>query len=227
MDGNTWRRYRAVTERGVEPTFFLEPDNPDTWPGEWQAAGFEPQAAYFSGLNPDLSRDDPQVTRAGERLMSRGMRLRTFDAKDFEKELRIIYDLSVRCFTSNFLYTPISEAEFLAQYSAIREMIRPELVMIAEMEGEPVGFVFAIPDVLQKHRGPIDTVIVKTVAVLPERRCAGAGVWLVQEANRAARNLGYRRAIYALMHESNNSLNISARFGAPFRRYTLFARKLT
>src|SRR3990170_9113257 len=32
MDGNTWRRYRAVTERGTEPSFFLDPDNPDDWP---------------------------------------------------------------------------------------------------------------------------------------------------------------------------------------------------
>src|ERR1700677_660183 len=32
MDGNTWRRYRFVTDRGNEPPFFLEPDNPDEWP---------------------------------------------------------------------------------------------------------------------------------------------------------------------------------------------------
>ena len=27
MDGNTWRSYRFVTERGAERPFFLEPDN--------------------------------------------------------------------------------------------------------------------------------------------------------------------------------------------------------
>src|SRR5688572_23781145 len=26
MDGNTWRRYRLLTERGTEPPFFMEPD---------------------------------------------------------------------------------------------------------------------------------------------------------------------------------------------------------
>ena len=34
LDGSTWRRYRLVTERGVEPPFFMEPDNPDDWPGK-------------------------------------------------------------------------------------------------------------------------------------------------------------------------------------------------
>src|SRR5262245_5279486 len=37
MDGNTWQRYRFLTERGDEPTFFLEPDNPDNWPAQWTA----------------------------------------------------------------------------------------------------------------------------------------------------------------------------------------------
>ena len=32
MDGNTWRRYRFVTEPGTEPPFLLEPTNPATWP---------------------------------------------------------------------------------------------------------------------------------------------------------------------------------------------------
>src|SRR5436190_8969300 len=32
MDGNTWRRYRFVTDRGNAPAFFLEPENPAAWP---------------------------------------------------------------------------------------------------------------------------------------------------------------------------------------------------
>ncbi|MBV9712853.1 MAG: hypothetical protein JO011_18285, partial [Ktedonobacteraceae bacterium] len=32
MDGSTERRYRLLSERGTEPPFFLEPDNPDDWP---------------------------------------------------------------------------------------------------------------------------------------------------------------------------------------------------
>jgi hypothetical protein len=32
--------------------------------------------------------------------------------------------------------------------------------------------------------------------------------------------------IHALMHESNNSLNLSGHYARPFRRYALFARDL-
>lgn len=224
MDGNTWRRHRWITERGDEPTFLMEPDNPDEWPAHWSAAGFGPLSTYFSGLNKDLAYEDPQVTRAGDRLHRNGVRARAINPADFENELRRIYAISVVAFPENFLYTPLPEADFLAQYAAIRERVRPELVLLAEHEGAPVGFVFAVPDWL---RGPAtNTVIVKTLAVLPGRSFAGLGTWLVARAQIVARELGYQRVIHALMHESNNSVNLSARYGKPFRRYTLYSRPL-
>lgn len=227
MDGNTWRRYRLVTEHGAEPPFFLEPDNPPDWTTHWTGAGFTPLASYFSALNPDLTREDSQVARASERLVRQGVRLRPLNASDLEADLRQIYAVSARAFTANFLYTPLPEADFLAQYTALRDRMKPELTLLAELGGEPVGYVFTLPDWQQAARGePVDTVIVKTVAVLPERRCAGLGAWLVAETQRAARALGYRRAIHALMHESNNSLNLSGRYATPFRRYTLFGKQL-
>src|ERR1019366_29148 len=54
LDGNTWRRYRLLTQRGDERPFFLEPDNPNDWPDHFAAAGFSPLARYFSALNQDL-----------------------------------------------------------------------------------------------------------------------------------------------------------------------------
>ena len=56
--------------------------------------------------------------------------------------------------------------------------------------------------------------------------CAGLRAWLLQEVQQRAHALGFRRVIHALMHESNNSLNLSRRFCEPFRRYTLFSRRL-
>src|SRR5687768_14189446 len=110
MDGNTWRRYRWVTERGDEPAFFLEPENPADWPEHWKSAGFTVLAAYFSALNTDLNHEDRQVARAGERLTKDGIRMRPLNVERLEDELRIIYAVSAKSFTQNFLYTPISEA---------------------------------------------------------------------------------------------------------------------
>ena len=66
----------------------------------------------------------------------------------------------------------------------------------------------------------------KTVAALSGRRSAGLGSVLVAESHRIAHEQGYRNAIHALMHESNQSRNISAHYAHTMRRYTLYQRRL-
>lgn len=228
MDGNTWRRYRLVTWRGDEPPFFLEPDNADGLPEHFLSAGFAPLAGYTSALAPDLSQEDPRVSDALRRLTSYGVTIRNIDLNRFEAELRAIHRMSIVSFASNFLYTPIGESEFVEQYQPVLPYVRRELVLIAECAGDVVGFVFAVPDLNQRKRGvAMDTVVIKTLAVHPGRRQAGLGTVLMDLCREAAHRLGFRRAIHALMHESNVSQKVSAKTAHTIRRYTLYARSLT
>jgi GNAT superfamily N-acetyltransferase len=227
MDGNTWRRYRLVTERGAEPPFLLEPDNPDDWPDMWRKAGFVPIATYSSALNGDLTQDDPRIDRARARLASEGVTIRPIDLRNPDADLHRMFALSLESFRRNFLYSPIDEAEFLEQNRVLLPLVNPELVLLAECGADLAGFLFAIPDALQARRGgAIDTIVIKTVAVADGRTRAGLGSVLVAAAHAAARRLGFTRAIHALMHEQNVSQNISRRYARPIRRYQLFARRL-
>jgi predicted N-acetyltransferase YhbS len=227
MDGTTWRRYRFIVERGSAPVFFLEPDNPDDWPGHWLAAGFTPIATYSSAINADLRGDDTRTQAAMSRLTARGVYIRMLDVSRRDAELRRIYALSLTAFSGNFLYSPIGEEEFLAQYRAVLPYVRPELVLIAEREDVLLGFIFVVPDITQGRDGsPVDTVILKTLAVDPSIRGLGLGGTLMDLGQRSARELGFRRAIHALIHDSNLSGRISARSARTMRRYALFARQL-
>jgi GNAT superfamily N-acetyltransferase len=227
MDGTTWRRYRFIVDRGDEPAFFLEPDNSDEWPGQWTRAGFVPLATYTSAINDGLSFEDPRTATAVNRLNEAGITLRAFDAARAQAELHEIFRLSLAAFRRNFLYTPIGEEEFVAQYRAVLPYVRPELVMLAENEGRLVGFIFALPDMLQARRGGrTDTVILKTVAVDPAVAGMGLGGVLMDLVQREARDIGFRRAIHALIHEDNVSRRISDRSARTIRRYALFSKDL-
>jgi GNAT superfamily N-acetyltransferase len=227
MDGNTWRRYRFIVERGPEPPFFLEPDNPDDWPAHWTASGFSPLAHYTSAMNDDLHIEDPRTADALPRLRSHGIRIRPFDPSRADDELHRMFRLSTAAFSGNFLYSPLSEEEFMLQNRAVLPFVRPELVLLAEKDAEPAGFMFALPDALQARRGEaIDRVILKTVAVEPAFTGMGLGGALMDLVQRAARQLGFRRAIHALVHERNVSRRISDRYAHTIRRYALFARAL-
>ncbi len=228
MDGSTARRYRLLTQRGDEPLFFLEPDNPDDWPTYWTAAGFTPLAEYYSALQPSLDHVDPRMPALTARCEADGIQIRPLDFDRFDDELRRIYTVAAPSFLDNFLATPLAEADFLEQYRPVRPYIRPELVLFAERGDQLTGFVFALPDWLQAERSePITTLVVKTLAVLPEVASRGLATLLSARLQEQATRLGFTRAIHALMHERNVSRRVSERFdGHIFRRYTLYARPL-
>lgn len=227
LDGTTWRRYRLIVQRGSLPPFFLEPDNPDQWPGHFTAAGFSEFASYTSSLNTDLSYTDPRIKSVAERMEQQGVVIRQLDVTRFDQELEAIYELSLLGFRNNLLYSPISREEFSAMYQKVKPVIRPELTLLAEHKGRTCGFMFAVPDMLQAQRGEtIDQVILKSIAVLPGRSYGGLGNLLMVRTLANARTLGFRRAIHALMLDSNNSLTMSNRYATPMRRYALFGRKL-
>jgi GNAT superfamily N-acetyltransferase len=236
LDGSTFRAYRFVTQRSyngsIHPPFLLEPDNPDSWPNDFVAAGFTPWIEYVSSLAA-LGGPDPRLERLTPAIDAQGIHLRSLDVgvSDpalFEKELSRIYPLVMAAFAENPLFAPISCAEFVAQYAPVRTLLSPELVILAEQADKVVGFLFALPDFAQAQRGEtIDTVIFKTLAVSPALAGLGVGSLLAATVHTQAYHLGYRWAIHALMHVENRSRRISAHNAQPFRGYTLFARPLT
>lgn len=227
MDGNTWRRYRVLTERGEDPPFFMEPDNPEWWAPAFASSGFTPLATYSSSLVKDLRRRDLRNDRAVTRLQKEAIQFRNVNLSCFEEDLRGIYEVSLVSFPNNFLYTPISERAFMGQYLPYRDKIVADLVFLAEDAGRPVGYLFAVPDYAEAMRGQaIKTVIGKTLAILPGRRYGGLGVVLTGMLHQRAADLGYSRLIHALQNEENQVQNLSGFYGEKMRRYVLFSCQL-
>lgn len=230
LDGNTFRAYRFVTRRSFDgpphPPFFLEPDNPDAWPADFVSAGFSPLAEYYSARTA-LDAPDPRLTQFAPRLAEQGVAVRALDPAAFTPELDRLYEVVMAGFGRALLFSPIQREEFMAQYAPLQKLLVPELVLLAEREGRLVGFMLALPDLAQAQRGEaVDTVILKTVAVLPELGGAGVGSALVALVQERARQMGFRYAIHALMHGDNVSRKISAHYAQPMRQYTLFAKGL-
>ncbi len=227
MDGNTWRPYRLVTDFGSEPAFFLEPNNPKDWPSHFVENGFEPLAEYFSALNNDLCYEDPLISRVAEHINTLEIRIRSLDPTHFEDDLRRIYSVAKVSFQDNLLYMVIDEEDFIGLYRPLQHVVHHDFVLIAERHDEPVGFIFAVPDLLQAKRGEtIDTLIVKTLAILPGHEYAGLGYLLLDRARATACKLGYTRLIHALVRDVGHLRRMTVKFARPIRRYTLFAKEL-
>lgn len=228
MNGNTWRPHRFVTEWGTEPPFFLEPSNPPEWPAQFRLNGFGVLGRYTSRVITDLTATHPRLAKLTHRLTAHGITIRHADIDTFDEELDRFYDLTLASFHENFLYTPVEREHFKAQYRPMLPYIQPEMVLVAEKNDTPIGFMVAVPDILQKQRQQkIDTAILKTVGVLPAYRTLGLGTVMMYQCHHAAHNLGYRRILHALMYEGSDSQKISSRVESEsIREYALFARKL-
>lgn len=227
MDGSTWNAYRLITDPGTAPPFFLEPRHPAAWPGYFRDSGFAEFARYSSRLQCNMRLDDPRLPVVRRRMEKLGVRIRPMDVSQVDRELARIYAVSTNAFCKSFLYTPISAAAFYELYMPLLPFLDPGLVLIAEREDQCVGFVLGLPDRSAQSTdiGP-GTLIVKTVAVLPDRGYAGLGKLLWAGLCETAVKLGYVRAINALMHDGGHSFNMSRQHSVPMRRYALFARRL-
>ncbi len=228
MDSNTYQRYRLVTDRGTEPPFFLEPDNPAAWPAHFVASGFSVLARYCSALQLDLAAPDERLERITQRLERRGIRIRPLRLDHFERDVRAMHAIATASFSQSVLHTPIDADAFARLYQPLRAYVVPDLVLIAECDDVPVGLLFTLPDWLQAQREPrVTTLILKTIAVRPAFAGHGLAGALIARGLLTAQQLGYTRVIHALMHERNTSVRLSDRYHATImRRYALYAKTL-
>lgn len=214
MNGDTWHSYRTIIEDNGRPQFLLEPSSPLT-ASMLERNGFHLEATYVSAAIDDLSIFAKPVPPIG-------LKIRTLKKNEMERELHHIYELSLKSFHANYLYTPISFAQFCELYQPLTPMIEEELVWLAFVGATLVGFVFNLPD-FRNH----GQVILKTIAVDPQFNGLGIGRHLYDLAHHNFYKEGFQSAVHALFKDDNRSSLLSQKSAATiFRRYGLFIKDL-
>lgn len=74
------------------------------------------------------------------------LRIRAADPSRFEAELPIFYRLYADSFADHWGFTKPSWEEFHFIAGDLRYIVRENMALIAEWDGEPVGFVLSVPD---------------------------------------------------------------------------------
>jgi len=176
----------------------------------------------------DATHIDPpeKMIRVVEKRMARkSVVIRPINKKDFWAEAKKVWMIYNKAWEKNWGFVPMTEAEFDHLAKHLKSVVVPELGLMAEIQGEPVGFSLTLPDLNQalihtngrlfptglfkilKYEKKIDMARVIIMGVIPEHRNLGIDSMFYLETWRNAKALGYTRGEMSWILENNNQMN--------------------
>jgi GNAT superfamily N-acetyltransferase len=143
------------------PPTILTAHNPPYYAELIEGCGFEKRMDFDAWWFSDATRAAARLRKLATRLGRRArFTIRQGDLKNLALEgerLRQIYNDAWR---GNWGFVPFTKAEFAHLTKEMKPLLRPDFTAIAEVEGEPAGFVIGLPDInvaLQKIDGRLTT----------------------------------------------------------------------
>ncbi len=221
INGSTWKKYR-VTLPSNNPPFLLDNYNKPYYNELFEQCGFETIANYSSSIIKNLNQDFSRLKKFSSIFEKKGVKIRKFNPEQFDEDIRKIYDVSIKSFVNNFLYTPIEFEDFYKMYEPVKAFLNPEWILLAENENnEAIAFIFGFDNLYSREK---KSLIIKTLAQVPDYKYRGIGSYLVEVIHQKAFENNYDNIIHALMHEDNVSTNILS--GEIYHEYKLYGVKL-
>jgi GNAT superfamily N-acetyltransferase len=174
------------------------------------------------------------------------LQLRHLNRRRFAQEVRLFLDLYNQSMAGMWGFTPLSEGEIKHLASSLKHLIVPELTVIGEVDGQPVGGTFALLDYnprIQKIDGrlfplgflrllwnkrEIKRVRVISANVLPEYQKWGVGLVVIGQLLPAIKAWGIEEVEFSWVAESNHlSFKTLQRGGAKIvRTYRIYDLEL-
>jgi L-amino acid N-acyltransferase YncA len=224
LNGSTWNQYR-LAEQPVKHVYLTERFHMDYYTKLLVTANFRVIERYESKIVHQLSSLDFEKSKKVNQFWNgRNLEIRNIDLNIYEEEITKIHGFCSESFQQNKFYTPISLESFLNKYGQVKHLIDPDLVFIAQENGDIVGLLFALPDWFSSDNKQL---VVKTIAKKPGLRYSGITHILGSELVRQAKSMGYQSMIHAFMHTNNASSQISKQFNSSLlRTYALFSKSL-
>ncbi len=132
----------------------MMPYNPRYYLALTEQAGFskikELYAYYF---DRDMPMPERFASMAARTHRDPSIRFRTLDLKHFEREVQLVREIYNEAWQANWGFVPMTQAEFEHMAKNLKQVVDPDIVYVAEVDGEPAGFSLSLPDYNQILKG--------------------------------------------------------------------------
>jgi GNAT superfamily N-acetyltransferase len=227
--------------------FVMMPYNPPEYPRYVEAAGYTKVKDLYAWI---FERDweVKKIGRLAERVRGRhkDLVIRPVDMKRWDEELERFRDLYNRSWERNWGFVRYTDAEFDHLAKEFKMILDPELVALAEVDGELAGITVLLPDanqVFKRMRGRllplgifyflrrnriIDQLRLPILGVAPEHRNKGFELAMIYELYERAMAEGYRQCEASWTLEDNQAMNhvIEAGGAEHYKTYRIYQKEI-
>lgn len=122
--------------------------HPERYRGYIEGAGYAVAKRLYT-YELDIAQDFPPLVR---RIVQSGRRnpritIRSVDRANYTGDVRTVLHILNDAWSNNWGFVPFTEAEIEYGAKKMKPLIRDELARIAELDGRPVAFMLALPDI--------------------------------------------------------------------------------
>jgi GNAT superfamily N-acetyltransferase len=210
--------------------------------------GFEKEMGLyaFRMTQEDVAYD--RMKRAGQIVTKRlpSLEIRQVDLNKIDREVEIVRDIFNRAWADNWGFIPLTEDELSTLAEDLKTILDPRFAHIVEVEGEPIAFSVALPDLNQAlrhmngrlfpigifkllwYRRKINQVRTALMGVIPKYRGRGIDALLHLKAIENGRKYGIDSSELSWVLESNeNMIRVAERLGAHIEKtYRMYRMEL-
>ncbi len=201
-------------------------------------------AYWFTGSH-DLT---VEWRKRAERLAASKVVIRSANRANMIAEFRRCAPIFNEAWNRNWGASPMTDAEFEFFGKTLKHFARPELLLAAEIDGQPVGFAMTLPDInealkpvggrlfhwglpiglirLLKGLKRIKTARLVALGILDAYRGRGIAELLILRSFQVFRELGYENAELSWTLEDNRLINraIDAAGGKRYKTYRMYEK---
>lgn len=132
------------------PPMVLTPHNPPYYRDLLESWGLAKATDLFAWWFPEASEVPARWKKLRERIAARtNVRIRSARIDDFDNEVKRIQKIWNEAWEQNWGAVAATDAEFAYIAEELRPMVDENYVLIAEVDGEPAGFILGVLDINQ------------------------------------------------------------------------------
>ena len=150
MNLSVWEQPGLLVKGYDHPPMVMMGHNAPRYRPWVEGAGYAPAKLLYT-YDLDIVKDFPpliqRIVASGEK--NERIRIREVSLKHFDREVEIICRILNDAWSDNWGFVPFTPSEIAYTAKALKPIVKPDLIRIAEYDGEAVAFMMTLPDLNQ------------------------------------------------------------------------------